>query len=209
MRTQSTVSATRTDEPALRLLIMGPPGAGKGTQSQAIAAHYDIPAISTGDILRSDVLRGTPLGVEAQRVMASGGYLDDEITNAVVARRLSEEDARGGFLLDGYPRTVSQVTALDELLAERSAELTAVIVLVADPQEVTARLLARAHQQGRADDTAEVIAERLQVYKRQTAPVLALYRERRHLLEVDALGQPDDVTRRILTALDTARRVPL
>jgi adenylate kinase len=191
--------------PALRLLIMGPPGSGKGTQADAITAAYGIPAISTGVIFRRNVAAGTPLGVRAQHIMASGGYIDDEITNAVVANRLAEDDARDGFLLDGYPRTLPQVTALDQLLTGQSTELTAVVVLIADPEEVTTRLLARAKQQGRADDTAEAIRTRQQIYERETAPVLDTYRERRVLLEVDALGPPDEVTQRIFATLATRR----
>jgi adenylate kinase len=193
----------------MRLLIMGPPGAGKGTQAAAIAAESRIPAISTGEIFRRHDAAGTSLGVRAQRVMASGGYLDDEITNAVVASRLAEDDAHNGFLLDGYPRTLPQVSALDRLLAEQSAELTGVLVLVADPEEVLTRLLVRAAQQGRVDDTADAIRERQQVYERETAPVLDTYRERGVLVEVDALGARDDVSRRVLAALETLRRVQL
>jgi adenylate kinase len=188
---------------------MGAPGAGKGTQAEAIIAEYGIPAISTGEIFRRNVAAGTPLGVRAQHIMASGGYIDDEITNAVVAERLAEDDASDGFLLDGYPRTLPQVAALDEMLAGQSTELTAVVVLVADPEVVTSRLLARARQQGRADDTAEAIRTRQQVYERETAPVLTTYRERRLLLEVDAHGPRDDVTQRTLAALETSTRVQL
>lgn len=183
---------------------MGPPGAGKGTQAQAITAQYGIPAISTGEIFRNNVAAGTPLGVQVQRIMTAGGYVDDEITNAIIADRLAEDDTRDGFLLDGYPRTLAQVAALDRLLAEQSHQLSAVLVLQADPREVTARLLARADQQGRADDTAEAICKRQQVYQHETAPVLAAYRDRRLLLEVDALGTPAEVSQRILTTVNAA-----
>jgi len=192
-----------------RLLIMGPPGAGKGTQARVIADQYAIPAISTGEILRNNVANGTPLGVQVQHIMATGGYLDDEITNAVVASRLDQADTRDGFILDGYPRTLPQVLALDRLLTEQATGLTAVIVLVAEPEEVTARLLTRASQQRRADDTARTIQERQRVYQQQTAPLLDAYRERHLVLEVDALGAPAEVTQRILTRLETSRKVQL
>jgi adenylate kinase len=177
--------------PALRLLIMGPPGAGKGTQTDAITAEFGM-AISPGEIVRRNVAAGTPLGMRAQHVMASGGYIDDEITNAVVASRLAEDDARDGFLLDGDPRTLPQVSAVERLLAGQSTALTAVVVLVADPEVVSTRLLARADQQGRVDDTADAIRTRQQVYERETAPVLGTYRERR-----------------LLAALETSPRVQL
>lgn len=189
-----------------RLLLMGPPGSGKGTQAVAVSAAHAIPAISTGDIFRRHVAAGTPLGVRAGQVMASGGYVDDEVTNAVVAERLAEDDAADGFLLDGYPRTLPQVAALDALLAGRSTGLTAVVVLVVEPEEVTARLLARAAQQGRPDDTTEAIRTRQQVYACATAPVLAAYRERGLLREVDAAGPRDEVTRRTLAAVGASRQ---
>jgi adenylate kinase len=186
----------------MRLIIMGPPGAGKGTQANFIAEHFGIPAISTGDIFRANVAEGTPLGVEAQRYMDAGEYVPDEITNAMVRNRIGEADAEPGFLLDGYPRTLAQVEELDGMIKETGHRLDAAVVLTADEDEVVARLLQRAETDGRADDTEEVIRRRQEVYTEQTAPLIDLYRERGLLFEVDGMGQVEDVTRRIFDALD-------
>ena len=183
----------------MRLLIMGPPGAGKGTQATAISDRYGIPAISTGDMFRANVSQGTPLGVEATRIMDAGGYVGDDITNAMVKDRLEQADARNGFLLDGYPRTTAQVEALDEMLGE--SRLDAVIALGADTDEVVARLLKRGQEQGRTDDTEEAIRVRQQVYAEQTQPLLDLYRQRGLLIEVDGLGEIAEVGERIFAAL--------
>ena len=148
----------------MRLLIMGPPGAGKGTQAARIGEHYSIPAISTGDIFRAMKTADTPLARQVREIMASGGYVSDEITNAIVAERLSQPDAEQGFLLDGYPRTLHQVETLDAGLAESGKALDAVISLVADIDEVVARLLKRAEVSGRSDDNEETIRVRQQVY---------------------------------------------
>ncbi|MGY4719665.1 adenylate kinase [Naumannella cuiyingiana] len=186
----------------MRLLIMGPPGAGKGTQAKGIAERYGVPAISTGDIFRSNVAQRTPLGLEVERIMHAGGYVGDDITNQIVADRLAEEDARHGFLLDGYPRTVAQVAALDELLTARSAQLDAVICLEADRDELVARLVKRAESEGRADDSEEAIRVRQQVYADETAPLLDAYAERGLLIRIDGLGSVDEVGQRIADALD-------
>lgn len=186
----------------MRLLIMGPPGAGKGTQAAAIAEHYSIPAISTGDIFRANVAAGTPLGLEAKRIMAEGGYISDEITNQIVANRLAEDDAREGFLLDGYPRTVPQVTALDGMLGEQGVTLNAVISLEVDTEAVVARLRKRAETEGRSDDTEEAIRIRQQVYADETQPLLDTFAERGLLVRVDGLGEIADVSGRIFTALE-------
>ncbi|MCI9888093.1 adenylate kinase [Micrococcales bacterium 31B] len=184
-----------------RLLIVGPPGSGKGTQSTNIAARFGIPAVSTGDIFRENVKQGTPLGLEAKAFMDKGEYVPDEVTNRMVRDRLNQADAAHGFLLDGYPRTVNQVEVLDALLAEQGHSLDAVIELTADVDEVVARLLARAQEQGRADDTEEVIRHRMNVYAEQTAPLLNLFSERGLLRKVDGLGSIDDVGDRIANAL--------
>nr|WP_156610830.1 adenylate kinase [Auraticoccus cholistanensis] len=184
------------------MLIMGPPGAGKGTQARAIADRYAIPAISTGDIFRANVSQGTPLGLEVKRIMAEGGYVGDDVTNAIVADRLAEPDAREGFLLDGYPRTLAQVEALDALLAEQQAALDAVVVLTADTDELVARLLRRAETDGREDDTEDAIRVRQAKYTEETAPLLDVYRQRGLLVEVDGIGTVDEVGQRILAGLD-------
>ncbi len=186
----------------MRLLIMGPPGAGKGTQAKLIGEHYQIPAISTGDIFRANVRDQTPLGQEVQRIMAAGGYVSDEITNAIVADRLNHDDVAGGFLLDGYPRTVDQVEALDAVLDAQDLRLDAVLSLEADPDEVVARLLKRAEIEGREDDTEEAIRVRQQKYAEETEPLLELYGSRGLLVSVDALGSVDEVATRVFEALD-------
>jgi adenylate kinase len=184
------------------LLIMGPPGAGKGTQAKRIGEHYAIPAISTGDIFRAMRSLDTPLAKQVQQIMASGGYVSDEITNEVVATRLADADCERGFLLDGYPRTLQQVEYLDAQLGEIDRPLDAVISLVADADEVVGRLLKRAQTDGREDDTEETIRARQQIYVEQTAPLLEVYRDRGVLIEVDGLGPIDEVSGRLFAALD-------
>ncbi|WP_238592210.1 adenylate kinase [Leifsonia sp. ALI-44-B] len=185
----------------IRLLIVGPPGAGKGTQASAVAEAYGIPAISTGDIFRANIEQGTELGKQVQEVMASGGFVPDELTNSIVADRLKQDDAQGGFLLDGYPRTTEQVHELDRILAESGAELDAVIQLQADTDEVVKRLTKRALEQGRVDDTEDVIRHRQDLYREQTEPVIAIYAERGVVVEVDGLGTVDDVAARVRDGL--------
>ena len=181
---------------------MGPPGAGKGTQAIKIAEHYGIPAISTGDIFRALQTADTPLARQVRAIMESGGYVSDEITNEIVADRLAQPDCESGFLLDGYPRTLQQVQTLDDYLAETNRPIDAVISLLADTEEVVARLLRRAEIDGRADDNEETIRVRLQVYADQTAPLLEVYRSRGLLVEVNGLGEIDEVSDRIFAALD-------
>jgi adenylate kinase len=184
-----------------RLLLIGPPGAGKGTQAAILATTYNIPAISTGDIFRANVKNETPLGLEVKAIMARGEYVPDTLTNAIVADRLREADAAGGFLLDGYPRTIDQVNELDRILSEDGTALDAVVLITADTDEVVARLLKRAEIEGRADDTEEVIRHRMSVYQEQTAPLIETYAARDLVVEVDGLGAVEDVTARIVSAL--------
>ena len=184
-----------------RLLIVGPPGAGKGTQAARITAAYGIPDVSTGDIFRANIKNQTPLGVQVKAIIDSGDYVSNDLTNALVKSRLEEDDALGGFLLDGYPRTLEQVAYLDELLASKGQALDAVIQLVADQDAVVARLRKRAIEQGRTDDTEEAIRHRQEVYARETSPLIAVFRDRGLLIEVDGLGEIDDVARRISDAL--------
>jgi adenylate kinase len=187
----------------MRLLIMGPPGAGKGTQAKRIAEHYGIPAISTGDIFRAMKTSDTPLARQVRAIMESGGYVSDEITNEIVKDRLAQSDCAAGFLLDGYPRTLQQVQTLDDYLAETDRPLDAVVSLLADIDEVVARLLKRAEIDGRSDDNEETIRVRLQVYAEQTEPLLEVYRSRDTLVEVDGLGPIDEVSERVFAALDS------
>jgi adenylate kinase len=189
----------------MRLLIMGPPGAGKGTQAMRIAEHYQIPAISTGDIFRAMKTADTPLARQVRALMESGGYVSDEITNEIVEDRLAQKDCQTGFLLDGYPRTLQQVETLDDYLAETGRPLDAVISLVADTDEVVARLLRRSEIDGRSDDNEETIRVRLQVYTEQTEPLLEVYRKRGLLVAVDGLGEIEEVSERVFAALDAHR----
>ena len=186
----------------MKIILMGPPGAGKGTQAKIIAERLAIPAISTGDIFRKNVSEETDLGREAKRYMDAGDYVPDEITNAMVRDRVAEDDAVDGFLLDGYPRTLSQVEELDSMLEAVGSSLDAVVVLTVDADEIVQRLLQRAEVEGRADDTEDVIRRRQEVYLEQTEPLIGVYRERRIVCEIDGMGEVDDVTKRIFDALD-------
>lgn len=201
--TQSSGGVVDGGEPTTvsRLLLIGPPGAGKGTQAVRLAEHLGVPAISTGDIFRANVAERTELGQTAQRYMDAGEYVPDEVTNAMVADRLAQPDAARGFLLDGYPRTEAQVGELDRVLGEAGVGLDAVVELTADTDELASRLLGRAAEQGRSDDTESVIRRRLEVYADQTAPLVGLYEGRGLLVRVDGLGTIDDVTQRLLDAL--------
>ncbi len=186
----------------MRLLIMGPPGAGKGTQARLLATALGIPTISTGQIFRSHVQRGTELGQEVQRLIEAGDYVPDSLVERIVAERLTEPDAAGGFLLDGFPRTVHQAEALQRLMGE--AKLDAVISLDADTDDLVARMLHRAEVEGRADDTEETIRHRMAVYEEATEPLLNHYRTLGVLVPIDGHGTVDEVAERI-----QAKIVPL
>jgi adenylate kinase len=186
----------------MRLVIMGPPGAGKGTQAAVVSGMLGIPHISTGDIFRANVSKGTALGVEAQKYMDAGEYVPDGVTNAMVRDRLSWDDCRPGFLLDGYPRTIEQVGELNAMLSSAGLALDHVIELTVDVDQVVARLVKRAEELGRSDDTEDVIRRRLEVYFEQTAPLTATYEAQSLLVRVDGLGSIDDVTARIVAVLD-------
>ena len=189
----------------MRLILMGPPGAGKGTQASHVADHFGIPAISTGDIFRANVSEGTPLGVKAKEFMDAGEYVPDEVTNLMVRNRIDEDDAKPGFLLDGYPRTLAQVEELDGMIKFTGHELDAVVVLTVDPEELVQRLVQRAETDGRSDDTEDVVRRRQEVYVEQTEPLIEVYRGRGVLVEVDGMGEVGDVTRRIFDALADVR----
>ena len=184
-----------------RMLMMGPPGSGKGTQASRIADKLGIVAISTGDIFRYNVKEMTPLGREAKQYMDNGDFVPDDVTNRMVADRLSQPDAEGGFLLDGYPRTLDQVEALDETLAGLDVSLDLVLLLVVETEEVVGRLVARGAEQGRADDTEETIRRRLEVYAEQTAPLIDVYEKRGLVRRVDGMASVDEVTASLREAL--------
>ncbi len=212
----------------MRLVLVGPPGAGKGTQAEFISAHFSVPQISTGDLFRANVGASTPLGVEAKRYMDAGHLVPDEVTVKMVTSRLDESDAARGFLLDGFPRNVTQAGVLDKMLGERDAQLTLVMELRVEPEEVVRRLSGRRTCRGcgkiwhiefdptekpgvcdrcggelfqRDDDKPETIQRRLHVYAEQTAPLIEFYAGREMLITVDATGPVEDVTERVLTAI--------
>jgi adenylate kinase len=212
----------------MRLVLVGPPGAGKGTQAEFVAAHLAVPKISTGDIFRANVGQGTPLGVEAKRFMDAGQLVPDEVTINMVRERLAEADAADGFLLDGFPRTLPQAAALDKLLADLGTQLDLVLELVVDDDEVIRRLSGRRQCRGcgkiwhvefdapthatacdrcggelyqRDDDKPDVIAERLKVYSRDTAPLVDYYGAQNKLVGIDATGPVEDITLRAIDAL--------
>lgn len=186
---------------ARRLLIIGAPGAGKGTQAGRIADALSIPAISTGDIFRANVSQETELGTLAKSYMDKGEYVPDSVTNDMVRSRLAQDDAREGFLLDGYPRTLDQVSALDDILAARGVAVDAVLMLEVDYDAVIQRLVARGAEQGRADDTEETIRHRLEVYAEQTTPLVDVYERRGILHRVNGMRRIDEVTEELLSVL--------
>ena len=185
-----------------RLLIVGPQGSGKGTQGVRIAEAFGIPAISTGDVFRAAVAEGSELGQQVKAIIEAGDLVSDELTSAVVRERLSHADAHAGFLLDGYPRNMAQVMHLEEFLEGREEELDAVIELSVPRDESIARISRRAIEQGRTDDTEEVIANRLAIYERETAPILEVYRTRGIVDRIDGVGSLDEITDRITAALE-------
>ncbi|WP_307086784.1 adenylate kinase [Arthrobacter agilis] len=183
------------------MLIIGPPGSGKGTQAARISERLGVIAISTGDIFRDNVRRETPLGVEAKKYMDAGDFVPDSVTNSMVRDRLAADDVREGFLLDGYPRTAAQVAELDDILRENDLELDVVLQLTADDEELVKRLLGRAALDGRSDDKEQVIRHRLGLYHDQTEAVVSRYDERGIVTKVDGIGTIDEVTERVMAAL--------
>lgn len=186
----------------MRLLIMGPPGAGKGTQAVSIAAHYHVPAISSGNLFRENIKMQTDIGRRIEAIIARGDFVPNVITTSMVFRRLLARDCFRGWLLDGYPRTMGQVEALDIIMREVGVRLDAAISLEADPDALVERLLLRAGIEGRQDDNQTAIRNRIEVYHEETAPLIDVYRERGLLVEVDALGTVAEVRQRVTDALD-------
>lgn len=187
-----------------RLIIMGPPGSGKGTQAEHLARHFGIPAISTGDLFRAHVRDKTELGLEASAFMDKGEFVPDHVTTDMLKQRMEEPDAADGFLLDGYPRTVIQIGALDEMRAARGQPLEVVLALTAPDGELLARMLRRAQEQGRSDDTEDVIQRRLELYREETQPVLTAYTKRGILLTVEGTGERESITRAAIAAVEGA-----
>ncbi|MBT8160762.1 MULTISPECIES: adenylate kinase [Arthrobacter] len=187
-----------------RLIIMGPPGSGKGTQAEHIARHFRIPAISTGEIFRAHVGGKTALGTEASKYMDNGEFVPDHVTNAMVQQRLRDDDARSGFLLDGYPRTTAQIHALDTMLSGHRQRLDVVVELAVEDDILVARMLHRAQEQGRSDDTAPVFRRRLELYREQTQAVVAQYTARGIVVGVDGSGNREDITAKAIAAIESA-----
>ena len=181
---------------------MGAPGAGKGTQATALAQRYGVPAISTGDIFRFNIKNQTPLGVRVKALIDAGEYVPDDVTEEIVAVRLAEPDCEGGFLLDGFPRTMHQVYFLDRYLAERGEGLDVVVSLHVQAEALVQRLLARAKLEGRADDNEDTIRRRMEVYAGQTAPLLFHYENKGLLVDVDGTGSVDDVRARMFAQVE-------
>ena len=184
-----------------RLIIVGPPGAGKGTQSRTLVEKFGLAYISTGDIFRKNIADGTEMGKLAKHYIDEGNLVPDEVTDAMVRDRLSQDDARIGFLLDGYPRNVHQVAELDRILSDLGTKLDGVIQLDVSDDDVVARLTKRAEIEGRSDDEEGIVRHRLSVYHGQTQPVLALYEERGDLLKINGIGTVEEVLGRIEAAL--------
>jgi len=184
-----------------RLVLLGPPGAGKGTQAARLAERLGVPAISTGDIFRANIKGGTPLGKTVQEYTSRGALVPDSVTNEMVRDRLAQDDVTDGFLLDGYPRNVAQVAELDSILVDAGLALDLAVEITADPEVVVGRLLKRAEIEGREDDTEDVVRHRLDVYAQETAPIAQVYADRGLLAQVDGLGDVDDVTERLVAAI--------
>jgi adenylate kinase len=190
----------------MQLILFGPPGAGKGTQAVAISEEFFVPHIATGDILRENVTNRTQLGTQAKRYMDQGDLVPDEVVIAMVEERIRRADAAVGFLLDGFPRTVAQAKALDDALSADGRAIDAVVRLLVDDDELVARLLRRADEQGRSDDTRDVIERRLAVYREETEPLVELYRERSLLRDVDGKGDIAEVRGRVRATLRDVER---
>ena len=191
----------------MRLVLLGAPGSGKGTQAARLKEYLQVPHISTGDLLRAEVAAGSPLGLQAKEVMARGDLVSDEILLGMLRDRFSRDDTRAGFILDGYPRNLAQAAALDELLASLGQKFDAAVQLTVDNEQIVARLAGRAKAEGRADDAPDSVRKRLQVYDQQTAPVIEFYRQHGQLTVVDGVGSLEAVFNRIVEAIAPEKAV--
>ncbi len=185
----------------MNIIFIGPPGAGKGTQAKVLQSEFGILPVSTGDILRQAVEMGTEMGKKAQAFMSAGELVPDEVVIGIIKDRIREEDAQNGFILDGFPRTVPQAEALAVILRENGLSIDHVVLFEADTEELTSRMIKRAEEQGRSDDTPETIKNRLGVYTEKTKPLIDFYRTQGVLMSVDGLGQIEEVSRRLIAAL--------
>ena len=190
----------------MRIVFLGPPGSGKGTQASQLAKRLGVPAISTGEILREAVRKKTALGQKAQAVMERGELVSDDLIVAMIGERLAEADARGGFILDGFPRTLAQARAFETILSGNGDALSAVLNFSVPEAELTERMLGRARAEGRADDRPETIRERLRVYREKTEPLVGFYRDRDLLAEIDGVGSVSEVAGRVDEAVSSSRR---
>ena len=191
----------------MRLVLLGAPGSGKGTQATRLKEYLQVPHISTGDLLRAEVAAGSALGLQAKEVMARGELVSDDILLGMLRERFSREDTKSGFILDGYPRNLAQAAALDELLGSLGQKFDAAVQLTVDNEQIIERLAGRAKAEGRADDNPESVRKRLEVYDAQTAPVIEFYRQHGQLTVVDGVGSLDEVFNRIVEAISPAKAV--
>ena len=191
----------------MRLVLLGAPGSGKGTQAARLKEYLQVPHISTGDLLRAEVAAGSPLGLQAKEVMERGELVSDDILLGMLRERFSREDTKAGFILDGYPRNLAQAAALDELLGNLGQKFDAAVQLAVDNEQIIERLAGRAKAEGRADDNPESVRKRLEVYDAQTAPVIEFYRQQGQLTVVDGVGTLDEVFGRIIEAISPGKAV--
>jgi len=191
----------------MRLVLLGAPGSGKGTQATRLMEHLQVPHISTGDLLRAEVAAGSTLGVQAKEIMARGDLVSDDILLGMLEARLARPDTRNGFILDGYPRNLAQAAALDDLLLRVGLPMDAAVKLKVDTELLVDRIAGRAKAEGRADDNPESVRKRLNIYTDQTAPVVEFYRQHGQLTVVDGVGSLDDVFNRIIEAIAPATEI--
>ncbi|MEE4639070.1 MAG: adenylate kinase [Wenzhouxiangella sp.] len=185
----------------MRIVLLGPPGSGKGTQAARLKDLLNVPHISTGDLLRAAVKAGTPLGLQAKAAMDAGELVSDELMLDLIEERLGQDDIANGYILDGYPRNLAQAEALDAVLSRIGQPVDKALALTVDEEQIVKRLAKRAAEEGRSDDTEEVVRNRLGVYRAQTAPVIGYYAERGLLVEVDGMGSIEDISQRLLDAI--------